>query len=68
MPVFWWMRLDLVLLLGRTASDGVFWGVCELIMILDSLSANGSCVSVLIVVWHRVSSNVACCLLSGAGS
>ena len=31
--VFWWMRLDLVFLAGRTVSVGVFWGVCELIMI-----------------------------------
>ena len=41
MPVFWWMRLDLVFLVGRIASGGVFWGVCDLIMILGSLSANG---------------------------
>ena len=32
-------------------------GVCELIMILGSLSANGwGCVSVWLVVWHGVSS------------
>ena len=69
MPVFWWMRLDLVFLVGRTASGGVFWGVCDLIMILGSLSANGcSCVPVLLVVWHIVSSTVACWSLSGAGS
>ena len=43
MPVFWWMRLDLVFLVGRTASGGVFWGVCELSMTLGSLSANGWC-------------------------
>ena len=62
MPVFWWMRLDLAFLVGRTASDGVFWGVCEL-MISGSLSANGwGCVPLLLVVWHRVSSTVACCL------
>ena len=36
MLVFWWMRLDLVFLVGRTASGGVFWGVCDLIMILGS--------------------------------
>ena len=36
-----WMRLDLVFLVGRTMSGGVFWDVCELIMILGSLSANG---------------------------
>ena len=69
MPVFWSMRLDLVFLLGRTASGGVFWGVCELSMILGSLSANGcGCVPVLLVVWHRVSNAVACWSLSGAGS
>ena len=68
-PVFLWMRLDLVFLVDRTVSGGVFWGVCDLIMILGSLSANGwSCVPVLLVVWHRVSSTVAFWLLSGAGS
>ena len=39
MPVFWWMRLDLVFLVGTSMSGGVFWGVCGLIMILGSLSA-----------------------------
>ena len=69
MPVFWWMRLDLVFLVGRTTSGGVFWGFGELIMILSSLSANGwVCVPVLLVVWHRVSSTVVCWSLSGAGS
>ena len=69
MPVFWWMRLDLVFLVGRIASGGVFWGVCALIMIFGSLSAKGwGCVPVLLVVWHRVFSTVACWLLSGAGS
>ena len=68
MPVFWWMRLDLVFLVGRTTSGGVFWGVCELTMILGSLSANGlGCVPVFVIVWHRVSSTVTCWLLSGAG-
>ena len=56
-------------LVGRTVSGGVFWGVCELIMILGSLSANGwGCVPILLLVWHRVSSTVACWPLSGAGS
>ena len=69
MSVFWWMRLDLVFLVGRTASGCVFWGVCELIMILGSLSANGcGCVPVLLVVWHGVSRTGACLSLSGAGS
>ena len=68
MPVFWWMRLHFVFLVGRSTSGGVFWGVCGLIMILGSLCANGGgCVPVLLVVWHRVSSTVACWLLSEAG-
>ena len=67
MPVFWWMRLDLVFLVGRTTSGVVFWDVCDLIMTLGSLSANGwGCVPVLLVVWHKVSSTVACWSLSGA--
>ena len=49
-------------------SGGMFWGVCDL-MNFGSLSANEwGCVPVLLVVWHRVSSTVACWLLSGAGS
>ena len=57
MPMFWWMRLDLVFLVCRTTSDGVFWGVYDVIMILGSLSANGwGCVPVLLVVWRGVSS------------
>ena len=69
MPEFWWMRLDLVFLVGTSTSGGVFWGVCGLIMTLGSLSANGwGCVPVLLVVWHRVSSAVACWSLSEAGS
>ena len=68
-PVFWWLRLDLVFLVVRSTSDGVFWGVFDLILILGSLSANGwGRVSVLLVVWHRLSSTVACWSLSGAGS
>ena len=69
MPVFCWMRLDLVFLVGTSTSGGVFWGVCGLIMNLGSLSANGwRYVPVLLVVWHRVSSTVACWSLSEAGS
>ena len=63
------MRLDLVFLVARTMSGGVFWGVCELNMTLSRLSANGwGCVPVLLVVWHGVSSTGACWSLSGAGS
>ena len=65
MPVFWWMRLGLVFLMGRTTSRRVFWGVCDLIMILGSLFANGwDCVLVLLVVSRRVSSTEACWSLS----
>ena len=69
MPVFWGMRLDIFFLVGRNTSVAVFWGVCDLIMIFGRLSANGwVCVPVLLVVWHRMSSTVACWLLSGIGS
>ena len=62
------MRLDVFFLVSRSTSGGVFWGVCGLIMILGSLSANGwGCVPVLLVFWHRVFSTVACWSLSGAG-
>ena len=69
MTVLWSMRLDIVFLVGRTTSGGVFLGVCELIMILGSLSANGwGCALVLLVVWQGVSSTGACWSLSGTGS
>ena len=69
MPVFWWMRLDLVFILGRTTSGGVFWGVCDIIMILGSLSSNGcSCVPVLLLVCRLVSSTGACWSLIRVGS
>ena len=51
MTVFWWVGLYLVLLVGRAASVGVFWSVCELSMTLGSLCANvWVCVPVLLVV------------------
>ena len=54
------MGLDLVFLVGRAASSGVFWGVCEL-LILGSLSANRwGCVPVLLDFWHGASSTAAC--------
>ena len=69
MPMFCWLKLDLVFLLGRITLGGVFWGVCDLCMILGSLSANGwGCFPVLLVVWHGVSSTGACWSLNGAGS
>ena len=69
MPLFWWMRLDLVFLVDRITSSGVFWGVYELRMILGCLSANGwGCVPVSLVVWDGVSSTGGYWLLSGTGS
>ena len=63
------MGLDLVFLVGRSPSGGVFGDVCDLIMILGSLSDNGcGCVPVLLVVRHGVSSTGTCWSLSGAGS
>ena len=54
---------------GQGFSSGAFWGVCELSMILGSLSVNGwVCVPVLLVVWHGASSTGACWPLGGAGS
>ena len=50
---------------GQDHGQWCVWGVCDLIMILGSLSANGwCCVPVLLVVWHGVSSTVACWSLS----
>ena len=40
MPVFSWVGLDLVFLVGRATFGDVSWGVCELSMVLGSLSAN----------------------------
>ena len=63
------MGLDLVFLVVRAASAGVFWGVCELSMTFGSLSANDwGCVPVLQVVWPGASSTGACWPLGGAGS
>ena len=65
----WRIRLDLVFLVGRTMSGDVFYGVCELSMILGSLSANEwGCVPVLLVVCYGLSSIGGCWLLSGCGS
>ena len=55
MSVLWSVRLDLVFLMARCMSGGVFWGVCDLIMILGSLSTSGfGCVPLLFVFWHRI--------------
>ena len=69
MPVFRWVGLDLVFLVGRSASSSVFWSVCDLIMISGSLYANRlGCVPVLLVVWHAASSPGVCWPLGGYGS
>ena len=69
MPVFWWIKVNLVFLMGSTTSCGLFWGACDFIMILGILSADRwVCVPVLLVVWHRVSSTGAFWSLGGAGS
>ena len=60
-PVLCWVELSLFPLMGRAASGGVFWGVCELSMTLGSLSADGwGCVPVLLVIWREVFSTGAC--------
>ena len=47
------MKLDQFALLGRAASDGVYWGVCELSPTLGRLSDDvWVCIAVLLVVWH----------------
>lgn len=41
--------------------SGMLWGVCDLGMMLDSLSTNGyNCVPVLLVVWCGACSAGAC--------
>ena len=68
MSVLRWVELDLVFLVGRAGSVAVFCAVCELSMILGSLSDNGwGCVPVLLVVWHGASSTGTCWPLGGAG-
>ena len=32
-PVFWWVRLDLVFLVGRAASGGVYWVSMNLVLL-----------------------------------
>ena len=69
MPVFLVLEMDLVPLMSRVTSSGVFCGICELSMTLGSLSTNGSGgAPVLLVVWYEVSSAGACWLLGGAWS
>lgn len=52
----WWLKLGLVPLVIRALSRGVFRGACELIMTLDSLSADTwGCVPTLLVGWPEMS-------------
>ena len=45
------MRLDLIFLVGRSTSGGVFGGVCDVIMVFGRLCASGwGFVPVLLVV------------------
>ena len=53
-PVFWWVGLDLVFLVGRVASIDVSWVFFEVSTTLGSLPANRCvCVPVLLVVGMR---------------
>ena len=68
MPALCWVELDLVPLMGRSVSGGVFWSVCEFSMTLGSLSADGwVCVPVLLV-WCEAPHNGACQQLGETGS
>ena len=69
MPAFWSVELTVFPLMSRAMSVGVFWGVCELSMILRSLCADGwVCVLVLFVVWCEASGTGSCCQVGGARS
>ena len=55
MPPHQWVELDLVSLVGRAVSNGVFNGGYELRVTLGSLSALGwGCVVTLLVVWPEM--------------
>ena len=51
MPVFWWVGLDLVFLVGRAVSSGVFWGFCELSMILAASLLMGGVMFLSCLAW-----------------
>ena len=69
MSALWWVKLYLVLLVGRAMLGSVFWGVWELSTTLGSLSADFWVgVPVLLVVWCEVSSTGACRQLGGSRS
>ena len=68
-PLLWWVELNLIPLMISAASSSLFFAVCEPSMALGSLSANGwGCVTVLLVVWHELSSTGACWPFGGARS
>ena len=64
-PVFWWVKLDLVSLKGNDASSRVFFGVCEIHMALGSLSANGKVCSLIQKILLKVASLRPSCTLPG---
>ena len=57
MHALWWLELNLIPLVGRAMSEGVFGGIYELSTTLSSLFADGwCCIPVNLIVWHEVSS------------
>ena len=55
MHALWWLELNLIPLVGRAMSEGVFGGIYELSTTLSSLFADGlGCVLTLLVVWLEV--------------
>ena len=61
MHALWWLELNLIPLVGRAMSEGVFGGIYELSTTLSSLFANGwCCVHVLLVVWPEASITGSC--------
>ena len=44
MPALWWVELSFLPLMGRAASNGVFWSACELSMTLSSCLLMGGAV------------------------
>lgn len=61
MHALWWLELNLIPLVGRAMSGGVFGGIYELSTNLSSLFADGwCCVPVLVVVWPEASITGSC--------
>ena len=59
-PIFWWIKLNLISLKDTAMSSSVFCSVYEFGMASGSLSASvQSCASILLKDWHGASSNEA---------